>query len=250
MDFEDLLLTIEVDTLVNSIQTPAHYDYIDNLYDLLENIEDSFEKDTVNTIVDYCGETRYEECATQPSSQVSAEYVVPGHNSSFAPILPDVVHKTVTRGTTCNEQVDQDKNQCSKCSKNFPSVHRLVKHLQNVHMKKVKRSKQSVKISQVEKKSEDKHPSTATTIPLCRQQILNARVYNFKKMVLPTVAFVNGSKIWKCQFCQKVFSNKANLVQHLKCKHSDLTTTNCYFCQRVFNYPSSLVRHLRNKHAK
>ena len=51
-------------------------------------------------------------------------------------------------------------------------------------------------------------------------------------------------KIFKCKTCDKIFSSKSNLIQHVK-THEDLKAFKCDVCLKAFNQKSNLIKHYR-----
>ena len=51
-------------------------------------------------------------------------------------------------------------------------------------------------------------------------------------------------RLFKCQTCDKRFSNKSNLNQHIKI-HDELKAFKCDVCFKAFHQKSNLVKHYR-----
>ena len=55
---------------------------------------------------------------------------------------------------------------------------------------------------------------------------------------------------FKCQLCEKSYSNKDSLERHARWKHGEkIKKFQCNFCKVTFNYKSSLKRHIKKSHA-
>ena len=55
---------------------------------------------------------------------------------------------------------------------------------------------------------------------------------------------------FKCQLCEKSYSNKDSLKRHARWKHDkNIKKFECNFCKMTFNYESSLKRHIKKLHA-
>ena len=55
---------------------------------------------------------------------------------------------------------------------------------------------------------------------------------------------------FKCQLCEKSYSNKDSLKRHARWKHDkNIKKFECNSCKMTFNYESSLKRHIKKSHA-
>ena len=55
-------------------------------------------------------------------------------------------------------------------------------------------------------------------------------------------------KAYKCESCEKSFSQKGNLERHVKTVHENLKNHKCEACGKSFSQKGNLIRHLKYVH--
>lgn len=109
------------------------------------------------------------------------------------------------------------KMYCDICNKDFTSKQRLRSHLL-YHVK----SKYSCK----------RCPATYNVLKLYRAHLLQ---HNAPK----------ERKIYSCELCNKEFTKKSNMKQHLECVHLGLDKRICEICAKTFKYDKSYKEHMQ-----
>lgn len=79
---------------------------------------------------------------------------------------------------------------------------------------------------------------------------------NDYEIILPEAYIANvnlsNSKIhqkWKCKECSQIFTNKSNILQHIRAVHR-LIRFNCSICSKSFSRPNNCRNHMRSIHHK
>ena len=119
--------------------------------------------------------------------------------------------------------VSEDEFCCTECNRLFQDQNQLSKHM------KIKHENYSV---DVKKKFACK---------LCSYS--SNDVGNFRRHQLKH----SGVKAHKCDQCQKCFSHKHGLQQHIRTIHGNQKFT-CEFCEETFNQKGNLTRHVATVH--
>ena len=57
-----------------------------------------------------------------------------------------------------------------------------------------------------------------------------------------------GQKNHQCDLCGKAFGEKADLKTHIKCVHEGLKNHKCDVCEKTFSQPGHLKRHINSVH--
>ena len=143
-------------------------------------------------------------------------------------------------GEEVNEIISSETNEktfpCHICDKEYNIYFQLKQHISKVHEEKKSRNFH-VNINNDRKL--DEHETTNKNVTL----ISNANILKEHVQVIQV-----DHKDHKCNFCDKLFSQKRRLKMHIGLVHKDDKDSKCKSCNKSFFNTNSLKRHIHTVH--
>lgn len=161
---------------------------------------------------------------------------------SLAHMLTDHIH-----------ELDEFLDKCHHCSKSFPNIYTLQKHLKSQCENKAKKltctscNLKFMWLDSMAKHMDFEHPGTEKiklyTCELCGKAFSRSEhLERHRKTHNPS------EKKFECTVCQKKFNRKDNLRSHMKIhkdNRDDEDKHLCIYCGRAFSNSSNLIVHMR-----
>jgi len=124
-----------------------------------------------------------------------------------------------TKATNLEEKDKQSKFNCKVCGKNFASATIVKRHISTVH--------------------EQNKPFICDKCPKC---------FGLKVQLRKHRETIHENKTYPCFQCDKEFKSKQTLTIHIKTVHEGQRINVCEYCNKAYGYKSDLLWHLDTKH--
>lgn len=146
---------------------------------------------------------------------------------------------------------NQNAFSCALCQKTFQTKHFVERHVRTFHKKErpyiCRFCGKGFSTEWYCQKHESHHEKGTGPRIAARDRTYSCtycrKVFTKPRQLRMHESTHTGEKKYCCTVCDKSFCYSSSLFKHLKCMHSDKSTSVCQFCNKVYSTEESLLKH-------
>ena len=225
-----------------------NFGWISNLKDHMKNVHFINNSNEIEKVDKSLRNSRCDHCGKNFKSLLSHLRKIPNHASPQQKLYYDLSVDNFKEKVDKNLQINQENANyiCTSCNATFSEESETINHVCDSKIKCEFCPKVFVNMHKMKKHVKNVHNSKKYTCKYCNHSLKVAR--ELKIHIIEKHEHQNGVK---CDFCTKVFASESRKKQHIAISHVKVKDHICELCpDKAYSRKSGLMDHMRENHCQ